>query len=82
LENAGFNGFSLKELINKIKKLRQKYKAEKDKSKRTGTARQKQWKYFGELDGILSQRHNVNPPFVIDSMSESNNENPDPGNAH
>jgi len=82
LENAGFNGFSLKELVNKIKKLRQKYKAEKDKRKRTGTARQKQWKHFDELDGILSQRHNVNPPFVIDSMSEINNENPDAGNAN
>lgn len=72
LENKGFNCFKLKELINKIKKkLKQKYKLEKDKTKRSGTAKQKQWKYFEAMDAILCQRHNVNPPMVVDALLEN-----------
>jgi hypothetical protein len=76
LENKGLNSFKLKELINKIKKLKQKYKLEKDKTKRSGTAKQKQWKYFEAMDNILCQTHNVNPPMVVDALLENSN----PGN--
>jgi hypothetical protein len=31
-------GFTLKEIINKMKKLRQKYKQEKDKTRQTGNS--------------------------------------------
>ena len=50
---------TLKEIINKIKKLKQKYKSEKDKAKKSENGRKKPWKYFQQLDRFLSQRHNV-----------------------
>jgi Asp-tRNA(Asn)/Glu-tRNA(Gln) amidotransferase A subunit family amidase len=71
MENKGFKQFGLKELINKIKKLRQKYKVEKDKKKRSGNARQKTWKFFDSMDRVLATRHNVNPPTIADTMAEN-----------
>ena len=71
LEEKGYKGFTLKELINKIKKLRQKYKQQKDKSRQTGNGASKKWKYFDEIDVFLSKRHNVNPPAVVDTMAET-----------
>ena len=32
-----------------MKGLRQKYKMEKDKSRKSGTAKKKRWKYFSEI---------------------------------
>ena len=72
MENKGYTGFNLKELISKVKKLRQKYKFEKDKTKRTGTARQKKWKFFDEMDAILTHRHNVSPSKIVDTLAENN----------
>ncbi|CAB4000488.1 Hypothetical predicted protein [Paramuricea clavata] len=69
LKAKGYEDFTLKELINKLKKLRQKYKEEKDKSKQTGNAASKKWKFFYEIDIFLTQRHNVNPPVVVDTMA-------------
>ena len=74
----GYKDISLKELINKVKKLKQKYKSEKDKSKRSGNGNRKKWKHFDKMDKILSNKHNVNPPFLVDTMAQ-NNQNPNPG---
>jgi hypothetical protein len=69
MENRGFF-FRLDDIINKMKKLRQKYKVEKDKSNKSGTGKKKPWKYFGKLDEILGTRPNTRPPKVIDTSSE------------
>lgn len=80
MQQKGYDDISLKELINKVKKLKQKYKSEKDKSKRSGNAGSagKKWKHFEKMDCILSNKHNINPPFLVDMMAESSNL--DPGN--
>lgn len=44
---------TLKEIINKIKKLKQKYKSEKDKAKKSENGRKKPWKYFQQLHGQI-----------------------------
>ena len=36
-----------------MKKLRQKYKQEKDKTKKSGNGASKKWKFFDELDAFL-----------------------------
>ena len=66
MENRGFT-FHVHDVINKMKKLRQKYKVEKDKSSKSGRGRRKPWKFFPKLDEILSTRPNTHPPVVIDS---------------
>ena len=43
--------FTVKEVINKMKKLREKYKMEKEKSRKSGNGiAKKQWKYFRKID--------------------------------
>lgn len=71
MEGKGFEGYTLKEVINKIKKLRQKYKEEKDKARRSGNGACKRWKFFNEIDSFLTTRHNVNPPTVVDTMANN-----------
>ena len=87
MENNGFT-FELEDIINKMKKLRQKYKVEKDKAKRSGRGRSKGWKFFSKMDEVLAHKPNTHPPISIDSSSnkqitenenESNDENPDVG---
>ena len=56
LHAKGFEGFSVKEVINKMKKLRQKYKKEKDKGRKSGNGSSRQWKFFSRMDNILSAR--------------------------
>ena len=76
LQKQGYcKGFSVKDVVNKIKKLRQKYKTEKDKKRRSGTNRAKEWKFFTKMDGFMSQKHNVNPPLVTDTMAEQEAQN-------
>ena len=79
MEEKGYEGFTLKELINKIKKLRQKYKQEKDKSRQSGNGALKKWKYFDIIDVFLTKRHNVNPPAVVDTMAERDKQEFDDG---
>ena len=45
---------------------------EKDKSRKSGngTAR-KQWKYFSKIDSIMSEKHIVNPPSIVDTMADT-----------
>ena len=54
-----------------MKKLRQKYKQDKDKTRRTGNAAVKKWKFFDEIDTFLTKRHNVTPPALVDTMAET-----------
>ena len=71
LQSNGFcEGFSVKEVTNKMKKLCQKYKAEKDKTRRSGSNRGKQWKFFQNIDAFFCRKHNIEPPVIIDTMSE------------
>ena len=76
LQKQGYcEGFSVKDVINKMKKLRQKYKTEKVKKRRSGTNRAKEWKFFTKMDGFMCQEHNVNPPLVTDTMAEREAQN-------
>ena len=66
--------FTVKEDINKMKKLRQKYKLEKGKSRKSGNGTaKKQWKYFSKIDSIMSEKHVVNPASIIDTMADISN---------
>lgn len=87
MENRGFV-FQVEDIINKMKKLRQKYKVEKDKTKRSGRGRSNGWKFFSKMDEVLAHKPNTQPPVSIDSSlneqikeneSESNDENLDVG---
>ena len=69
LESKRFKEITLKGIVNKMKKLRQKYKAEKDKTRKSGSGRQKKWKFFDQIDHLLSHRHNVTPLVVLDTMA-------------
>lgn len=71
IEEKGYKGFTLKELINKIEKVRQKYKQEKDKTRKTENGASKKWKFFDEIDGFFTKRHNENPLAVVDTMAET-----------
>lgn len=69
MENLG-HAFRVEDIVNKMKKLRQKYKNEKDKAKRSGTGKRKPWKFFAKMDCILGYRPNIQPPFLLDSSAE------------
>ena len=45
--------YTVQDLVNKMKKLQQKYKQEKDKSSRSGTGKRKKWKFFEVNDRTL-----------------------------
>ena len=66
-----FADFTLKEVVNKMKKMRQKYKSEKDKTKKSGNGRSKKWAFFEQIDRFLSQRHDVTPVALVDTMAKS-----------
>ena len=69
LQSKG-NEFTVKEAINKMKELRQKYKMEKDKIRKSGngTAKKKtkqsktQWKYFSKIDAPLLSVEDLDSP--------------------
>ena len=50
MENRNFKSYTVQDLVNKMKKLRQKYRQEKDKSSRSGTGKRKKWKLFKIID--------------------------------
>ena len=54
-----------------MKKMRQKYKSEKDKTKKSGNGRSKKWAFFEQMDRFLSQRHDVTPVALVDTMAKS-----------
>ena len=63
----------VQEIINKLKKLRQKYKTVKVNKKESGNSKGREWKFFKKMDSILSTRHNVQPPAIVDTMAEDEN---------
>ena len=65
---------SLSNKSNKMKKLRQKYKMEKENSRKSGngTAKKKQWKYSSKIDNITSEKHIVNPLSIMDTAAVTN----------
>ena len=67
MKNRNFRNYTVQDLVNKMKKLRQKYKQEKDKSSRSGTGKRKEWKLFEIIDRTLCDKPQVKPPLVIDS---------------
>ncbi|CAB3990523.1 Hypothetical predicted protein [Paramuricea clavata] len=71
LRAKGFSDFTLKEVVNEMKKLRQKYKSEKDKTKKLGNGRSNKWLFFEQMDRFLCQRHNITPVALVDTMAES-----------
>ena len=54
-------------IINKLKKLRVKYKTEKGKLKKMGQG----WKFFEKMDAIYKENPSIQPPYVVDSSKKS-----------
>ena len=75
MQEKGCKDLTLEQIVNKMKKLRQKYKTEKDKTRKTGNSKKKKWKYFDQIDNFMSQKHNVTPFAMIDTMDQSDKEN-------
>ena len=71
LNQKGIKEYTLKEVINKIKKLRLKYKSEKDKTRKSGNGAGKKWKYFDAMDRFLAQRPSVTPLAVNDTFAQN-----------
>jgi hypothetical protein len=57
--------------------LRLKYRAEKDKSRKSGNGAGKKWKYFDSMDRFLAQRPSVTPLAVCDTSAQSEDNNPE-----
>ena len=64
----------VKAIISKIRKLRQTYKQEKNKTKKSGRARERKWKFFDKMDGIMGHKANISPPLVLDSSTDQTEE--------
>ena len=73
LHSKGYKDFNLKEVIGKIKKLRQKYKSVKDQKNKSGNSvnPKREWKFFQEIDKFMCTKHNINPPSLIDTSVDS-----------
>ena len=69
--NRNFRSYTVQDLVNKMKKLRQKNKQVKDKSTRCGTGKRKKWEFFEIIDRTLCDKPQVKPPLVIDSSASS-----------
>lgn len=69
MHRKGFTQFSLTIVMNKVKKLKQRFKKEADKKNKTGNGRGKPWKFFTQLDEIIGHRPNVTPQFCIDTSA-------------
>ena len=69
MDNLGYT-FSVDDIVNKMKKLRQQYKTEKDKDRKSGNGKRKPWKFFARMDSILGYRPNIQPRSLSDPSSE------------
>ena len=49
MENRNFKTYTVQDPVNKMKKLQQKYKQERDKSSRSGTGKRKKKRKFFEI---------------------------------
>ena len=75
MHENGYKDLTLEQIVNKMKKMRQKYKTEKDKTRKTGNSKKKKWKYFDQIDNFMSQKHNVTPVAIVDTMDQFDEEN-------
>ena len=75
MQEKGYKDLTLEQIVNKMKKMRQKYKIEKDKTRKSGNNKTKKWKYFDQIDNFMSQKHNVTPVAIVDTMDKSEEEN-------
>ena len=73
LHSKGYKNFNLKEVIGKIKKLRQKHKSVEDQKNKSGNSAnpKREWKFFQEIDKFMCAKHNINPPSLIDTSVDS-----------
>ena len=79
LQSKGYTDVNLKEVISKMKKLRQKYKSVKDQKRTSGNSAnpKKEWKFFNNIDKLLCKKHNINPLSVFDTSMEGENKDTD-----
>ena len=70
MHKKGFEKFTVDNIVNKMKKLRQRFKKEVDNKRKTGTGKPKTtWKFFKNVDEIIGHRPNVCPVFCIDTSA-------------
>ncbi|CAB4003255.1 Hypothetical predicted protein, partial [Paramuricea clavata] len=69
LHKKGFTDYTLENVVNKMKKLRQRFKKEVDSAKKSGKGRAKPWKFFQRLNDIIGHRPNVRPAFCVDTSA-------------
>ena len=74
MQENGYKDLTLEQIVNKMKKMRQKYKTEKDKTRKTGNSKKKKWKYFDQIDNFMSQKH-VTPVAIVNTMDQFDEEN-------
>ncbi len=71
LHEKGFTDYTVDNVVNKMKKLRQRFKKEADKLRKSGAGRGKPWKFYKRLDEIIGHRPNIQPDFSIDTSADS-----------
>lgn len=62
---------SLDSVINKWKKLKQQYRTNLDKKKKSGTERRRKWKFFDAMDQVCGHRDTSSPACLFDSSMDS-----------
>ena len=77
MHDKGFTEYSLMNIINKMKKLRQRFKKEADKRRKSGSGRGKLWKFYRTVDDIIGHRPNIQPIFSIDTSTPYDEEKND-----
>lgn len=73
LREAGFSR-TLEQCREKIKKLKAEYKKIRDKREATGQGRYPEWEYFDAINEVLGPKHSTEPPIVVESFSELQND--------
>ncbi|XP_065893269.1 zinc finger protein with KRAB and SCAN domains 2-like [Dysidea avara] len=66
MQKAGYER-TLVQCRDKIKKLKGDYRKIKDGHKQTGNNRKKSNKFYEKMNEVMSAKHSVNPPFILDT---------------
>ena len=74
MHDKGLTDYTLENIINKMKKLRQRFKKEADKRRKSGSGRRKTWKFYSQLDNIIGHRPNIEPTFSVDTSAPAPSE--------
>ena len=69
MQEKGYKDLTLEQIVHKMKN------NEKGKTKKSGYSKTKKWKYFYQIDSFMSQKHNVTPVAIIDTMDQSDEDN-------